>query len=179
MDDFDQVFQRATDETELLRTRKNDLYTFGATRLPYIFLAHSAINEGDTIVRRGEIQTEKPAIVFGGDQQSRFEGFEEEGHEELKLLFMRAFRMPNLNVHNQDMHLEVVSKELEALGDKFMHELDRENDSRTAVIRGPEDLWGISLLIYAGEMTRRSAPGNMKDIMEREQLGGPGSDFQF
>lgn len=85
--------------------------------------------------------------------------------------------MPNLNVQNQDMHLDVVSKELEELGDQFMNDLDRENDSRTAVIRGPEDLWGISLLIYAGEMTRRSAPGNMKEIMEREQRGGSGLQF--
>jgi hypothetical protein len=177
MEHFDQLFLRATDETQLLRTRKNDLYTFGATSLPYIFLAHSAINEGDTIVRRGEIQTEKPAILFGGDQQSHFEGFEEEGHEELRVLFMRAFKMPNLNVQNQDMHLDVVSKELEELGDQFMNDLDRENDSRTAVIRGPEDLWGISLLIYAGEMTRRSAPGNMKEIMKREQRGGSGLQF--
>ncbi len=35
------------------------------------------------------------------------------------------------------------------------------------VIEGPEDLWGLSLLIYAAEMTQRSAPGNFRDIAER------------
>jgi len=177
MENFDQLFLRATEQTRLLRTRKNDLYTFGSTRLPYVFPAPSAINAGDTIVRRGEIQTERPAIVLGGNEQSRFKGFEEDGHEGLQVLFMRAFRMPNLSVQNQAMRLEVISRELEAIGEDFMNDLDRENDSRTAVIQGPEDLWGLSLLIYAGEMTRRSAPGNLKDLMERGPQGGQGFGF--
>jgi hypothetical protein len=172
MENFEERWARATDKTHLHRTRKHDLYTFGATRLPYIFLAESAINVGDTIVRRGEISTEKPAIFLGGSQSPRFEGFQDsEEDQKDQLLFARAFRFPGLNVQNQHMQMELVAREASALCDELMSELDDQRDSRTAVIEGPEDLWGLSLIFYAAQMTSRSAPGNMREMMERG--GGP------
>jgi hypothetical protein len=168
---FEDRWLRAKDGTKLHRTRQTDLFTFGTTALPYIFIASSAINTGDSVLRRGELKTEKPAIIWGGGEsspESRFNGFEdEEGDSADQVLFARAFRFPNLNVNNQGMKLEVVSREIQQLSDELMTDLDSNGDRRTAVIEGPEDLWGLSLLIYAAEMTQRSAPGNMRDIAER------------
>lgn len=169
-EDFEQRWLRAKDGTTIHRRRKNDLYTFGTTALPYIFIASSAINTGDSIIRRGEMKTEKPAIIWGGGQPEteRFSGFENEGEEgQDQILFARAFRFPDLQVQNKGMELEVVTRELHSLSDELMGDLDSDSDSRTAVIEGPEDLWGLSLLIYAAEMTQRSAPGNFRDIAER------------
>lgn len=173
MEDFEQRFLRAQEGTSLHRTRQNDLYTFGSTRLPYVFLGSSAINAGDTVIRRGEIRTEKPTLFLGGNPQSEFEGFEEEGDDpSTPMLFARAFQMSGLNVHNDGMTLEVVEREVRSVVDGTLEEMDRQGDRRTAVVEGPEDLWALSLLIYAGEMTQRSAPGNVKDLLERNQQIG-------
>ena len=173
MESFDERWARAFDQTRLHRTRKHDLYTFGATRLPYIFLAESSINTGDTIVRRGEISTDKPAILLGNAEGPRFEGFQDgDGDQRDQLLFARAFRFPGLNVQNQSMHMDIVARDMSALCDELMAELELKRDSRTAVIEGPEDLWGLSLIFYAAKMTSRSAPSNMRDFMERGELPG-------
>ena len=167
---FEDRWMRAKEGTQLHRTRQTDLFTFGTTALPYVFIASSAINTGDSILRRGELKTEKPAIIWGGgesSESSRFSGFEEEGENVNQVLFARAFRFPNLQVNNQGMQMEVLSREIRQLSDEIMSELDANGDRRTAVIEGPEDLWGLSLLIYAAEMTQRSAPGNLRDIAER------------
>ena len=168
MESFDNRWARASEQTRLHRTRKHDLYTFGATRLPYIFLAESAINTGDTVIRRGEISTDKPAIILGHGDAPQFEGFQDSNNDERdQILFARAFRFSGLNVQNQGMQMDIVARETAALCDELMEELDSNRDSRTAIIEGPEDLWGLSLIFYAAKMTSRSAPGNMRDIMER------------
>lgn len=170
MESFEERWARARDQTVLHRTRKSDLYTFGTTALPYVFIGSSAINSGDTVMRKGEIKTEKPALFLGGQESpnARFNGFEDEGEEQQDpLLLARAFRFPNLQVHNKDMTMEVVERELNEMSEILQRDLELGRDRRTAVIEGPEDLWGLSLLIYAGEMTQRSAPGNVRDMLER------------
>ena len=110
---FDQRWARAQDKTIIHRTRKNDLYTFGATALPYTFVARSAINPGDSIIRRGEVKTEKPALFLG----------EAKSKTVLRVFPMRAslgmlsclpelFAFPNLNVSNSGMSMEVVTREI-------------------------------------------------------------------
>jgi hypothetical protein len=165
---FEQRWARAQVDTKIHRSRKHDLYTFGSTALPYFFIAKSSINSGDSIVRRGEVKTEKPTLFFGGNNGSHFDGFSDNDEQNGDaMLFSRAFRFPNLNVANQGMSMEVVSRENHDLCDEMMHDLDLQRDSRTAVIEGPEDLWALSLLIYASQMTQRSAAGNVKDILDR------------
>lgn len=166
---FEQRWSRAQVDTKIHRTRKHDLYTFGSTALPYYFIAKSSINAGDSIVRRGEVKTEKPTLFFGGNSGGHFDGFSDQDEEQSSnaLLFSRAFRFPNLNVANQGMSMEVISRENHDLCDEIMRDLDQQRDSRTAVIEGPEDLWALSLLLYASQMTQRSAAGNVKDILGR------------
>lgn len=178
MDQFEQKLRLAQQQTEILRTRKSDLFTFGTTRLPYVFLAESLINQGDTIIRRGEINTEKPSLILG-DNLPSFEGFsdDEADHKQMSFVFGRGFQFPSLSYQNQSMQMEVVAKELHALSDEIQEELEQQRDSKTAVIQGPEDSWAFSLLIYAGEMTRRSAPGNIKDMMDRNKFNDDGFGF--
>ena len=178
MEQFEQKLRLAQEQTKILRTRKSDLFTFGTTRLPYAFLAESLINQGDTVIRRGEINTTKPSLIMGEDLPT-FEGFSDDDgdHKQMSFVFGRGFQLPSLNFQNQSMELEVVSKELKALSDQIQNKLDREHDSKTAVISGPEDSWAFSLLIYAGEMTRRSAPGNIKDMMDRGKFNHDGLDL--
>lgn len=171
-EDLESKFKYALEHSVIHRTRKSDLYTFGTTKLPYTFIAKSSINEGDTIIRSGEIATEKPQLFFG-ENLPRFSGFgdEYEGREDdMSYLFGRMFHFPSLNYQNQGGNLEVVEKEFDRVIDEQQEILDNNQNYRTAIISGPEDCWALSLVIYASEMTKRSAPGNLKDMVDRQKF---------
>ncbi len=171
------AFEFASKNTHILRERKNTLYTFGSTRLPYIFCAESTINEGDTVVRKGEINVDKPQIILPG-QEASFEGFEfetESGEtvsgEELRMIFMaRGVSFPNMRYKNSGMDIRVVEEQKEQVLDKYQKYLEQEHDTRTGLLAGPDEFWTVSLMLYAGNQIARSGPDNLKEIIERMEL---------
>ena len=73
--DLEQKWEKALAQTEIVRFKISYLSTFETTTIPYIFLAESTVNLGDTIVRRGRILLHKPEIILPEDMP-QFEGFE-------------------------------------------------------------------------------------------------------
>jgi len=57
-------WEKALKMTEIVRPRVQPLATFEATQIPYIFLAESLVNHGDTVIRKGEITIDKPSIIL-------------------------------------------------------------------------------------------------------------------
>ncbi|MBN2712939.1 MAG: hypothetical protein JXR97_11000, partial [Planctomycetes bacterium] len=94
-----EALQYAAQKSTIVRERKNLLYTFGSTRLPYVCLSESPKNQGDIIVRRGEVTAEPPAIAMPGHELS-FEGFdfdhgnEEEGEDVTHVMLARRIQIP-------------------------------------------------------------------------------------
>ena len=70
-----ELWEKALKQTRVIRPRVQALETFKATRLPYVALSASLINPGDTVVRKGDILVEKPAIILPFNLP-QFEGFE-------------------------------------------------------------------------------------------------------
>ena len=68
-------WEKALKYTKIIRPRPKDLLTFEATEVPYIFLSESLVNLGDTVVRKGQIMVEKPAIILPSNMP-QFEGFD-------------------------------------------------------------------------------------------------------
>ncbi|MBI4711459.1 MAG: hypothetical protein HY767_03240, partial [Candidatus Omnitrophica bacterium] len=68
-------WEKALKSTEIIRPRVQPLQTFEATQIPYVFLAESAVNQGDTVVRKGEVTVDKPSIILPPNLP-QFEGFE-------------------------------------------------------------------------------------------------------
>ena len=156
---------RARKETKILRMRKNDLFTFGATRLPYVFLADSQANAGDVVVRRGEVTVDRAKILTLSDMP-QFEGFElEEGT--VPLLMSRGVHLPAMKYENRDKTLAVEGGPMERAVEKVVNLLDRESNTRTGVFIGPDDLWALCLVHYVGLMIVRSAPSNLGEFIER------------
>ena len=68
-------WENALKATKIIRPRAQNLQTFSDTDLSYIFLSKALVNAGDTIVRKGEVLVEKPAIVLPNNLP-QFEGFD-------------------------------------------------------------------------------------------------------
>jgi len=164
--DFPEALEFARAHTRVLRARKNLLYTFGATKLPYICLSRAEEDEGEIRIRRGLVTADRPKIAVPGLEDLRLEGFSweaKEGAAPLPVLLARRVGIaPGHYVHEASAE-KVERSSLEAVADRTLEELDRQNDIRTAVLSTPDPVWPLALLLYVGSQIVRSAPANIAE----------------
>lgn len=170
--DMSEAFELAKSGTEVLRARKNLLFTFGPTKLPYLCLSER--EGGDIAIRSGEITADRPAIAVPGEDW-KFEGFDMEGLDKdgmMPVFIARGVHMPPLAYTNSSGGERFERGELRAAIDRELERLEGAGDIRTGVIRAPEAVWKLSLLLYVGSQIARSAHSNVAEHFERLRLRG-------
>jgi hypothetical protein len=65
--------------------------------------------------------------------------------------------------------MNVVSESVGAIVDKINRQIDSQRDPLTAIIKGVEELWDVSLLKFTYELTRSSVSSNVAEL-ERSGL---------
>jgi hypothetical protein len=170
--DIQDSWEKALKQTEIIRPRVQPLFTFEATHLPYIFLAESILNMGDTVVRKGEIVVEKPAIVLP-NHLPQFEGFEFEkdfpSKEDFLTTFflVRGIKFPSLKYNNKTESLDIHEGRLKQAIEQYTHELQKKEDVATGLVIGPEDCWQFSVLIFICSQIMRQADGDIKKLFDK------------
>ena len=162
-------FAKALSETKIHRHRDTQLLTFGSTELPYIMLGESAVNIGDTVVRRGVVRVEKPQLILLRDPME-FEGFEYESNPSEASAFLALGRMasfPPGKYSNIEHRMEVFEGGLEKAIEHYDRRLDENDDGLTGLVTGPADFWALSLFVYVGKTVARSAPTDMNEMIRR------------
>ena len=169
--DIQEHWERALKNTEIVRPRVQPLLTFASTQLPYIFLAESSVNQGDSVIRKGEVLVEKPSLVLPSDFPL-LEGFELEDQSRLyqsmltDFLFVRGVRFPSLKYNNKTHSLDIHEGKLTAAIEHFSKILQREENVSTGLIIGPEDSWQFSILIFICMQVQRSAATDIQRLLE-------------
>ncbi len=160
--EMEEAFKLAQADTKFIKVRKNLLYTFGATRLPYICLSQSSDNAAMVTVRTGEVTADKPQIALPGEMFS-LEGFDHDDSgdesEGLSVLLARRISMPPSKYVNR---ADSTVKENGTLADaihRYMNRLENENDVRTGIISAGAGLGPVHIIVCW-------------------EAGGPGSPFQ-
>jgi len=167
--DIEELWDRALKNTEVVRSRVQGLSTFEATAIPYIFLAESSLNSGDTLVRKGQVMVEKPALILPSPQLEGFEfgdtlPFSDDSV--LNFLLVRGVRFPSLRYRHEFSSLDVRDGSLQE-GIKFYNEqLQKREDVHTGLVVGPEDAWQFSVLILVGGIVIRQAEGDLKRLID-------------
>jgi len=170
--DIEEKWERALEKTEILHSRLRGLLTFEATDLPYVFLGESVVNVGDTIVRKGKIVVDKPLLVLP-PHYPQFEGFDFEenlksnGDKIRTFLLLRGLSFHSLKYTNEISSLEIQEGSLEKASKKIKLDLECKEDVHTGLILGPEDCWQFSIMIYTGSLMSKSAPEDIKKILEK------------
>jgi len=163
-------WEKATKETKILKFRLPNLLSFEATTLPYISLAESSINTGDTVVRKGKVVVQKPLIILPPNLP-QFEGFEFEEDYHLnsdeirRFLLMRGVSFPSLKYHNETYNVDIYEGCLKKAIEYFSLQMEKKEDVNSGLIVGPEDYWQFSVLIYVAALTSRSAPEDFRKIL--------------
>jgi len=165
------MWEKALRNTEILRPVIQGLKTFRETILPYIFLGESGINLGDSIIRKGTVVVEKPAIILPPDSP-QFEGFEfeKEMHMEKEslnnFLFLRGVRFPSLKYNNKTSYLDIYEGSLKKAIKFYSDRLEKVENTNTGLITGPEDCWQLSVLIFICSQVIKAMPGDIKKMLE-------------
>lgn len=170
--DIHESWEKALKFTEIVRPRVQPLATFEATQLPYIFLAESAVNHGDTVVRKGEVTVDKPSIILP-PYMPQFEGFEFDkkfsGVEDYLTTFLlvRGIKFPSMKYENKVNSLEIHEGKLAQAIDQYSRMLQKQENLTTGLVIGPEDCWQFSTLIFVCSQALRSAEGDIRRIFDR------------
>ncbi len=173
--DFNDAIELARSETRIVKSRKNLLYTFGPTKLPYVCLCDS--QDGCVYIHDGEVTTDKPHIAIPG-QEMGFEGFDMDGVEEegmIPVLIARGVRMPPAKYVNKNEEKRIFRGNITDAIDSEMERLGKSDDIRTGIICAPESVWKLSVLLYVGTQVARSAESNVNEHLERLFLRGGGN----
>ena len=172
--DIEQLWEKAQKKTEVVRGRVKGLSTFASTKVPYIFLAESVVNEGHIVIRKGKILIERPLILLPEDLP-QFEGFDFEEDLDIEqgaiqmFFLMRGIRFPSLKYNNTVHSLDLEESSLARSVEKYKKQLERKENVNTALVLGPEDCWQFSILLYMASLAGRCAKNDIINLMDRSQ----------
>ena len=166
-----EIWEKAVKKTEIVRPRVMPLSTHSVTHLPYVCLSESAVNTGDTVVRRGEITVEKPMIVLL-QNMPQFEGFDFEKemnvNEDLfkSFLLVRGVQFPAMKYNNKSYSVDVFEGGLSKAIEHHKSLLQQHENVHTGLVAGPEECWQFSVVLFICSQIMRSADGDLKRLLD-------------
>ncbi|MCR4336225.1 MAG: hypothetical protein NUV91_00240 [Candidatus Omnitrophica bacterium] len=169
--DIQKAWERALKQTEIVRSRVQLLKTFQETPVPYILLAESSINHGDTVVRKGEVILERPSLILPPNLP-QFQGFEFDEQNKtdqdafINFLLVRGVHFPSLRYNNQTYALDVFEGGLDKAIRYYSEQQQQSEDVLTGLIAGPEDCWQFSLLIYICSQIVKNANHDIRRLLD-------------
>ena len=177
MDIADERIIEAVKKTQVLRPPKQMLDTFGITDIHYYLVTepvYTDFTEDDyeTVIREGRVITQRPRVVTPY-YLSRLEGFSEEANKYFK--FLRHSLGPNTpgilySYRNQPTGLSIMPGRLTAVVDRVNSSINESGERLTAIIKGEDSLWDVSLLKFIYELTQNSLKGNIAQLQSKGLL---------
>jgi len=170
--DIEKAWEKALKYTEIIRPRVEPLHTFKTTHLPYIFLAESSVNEGDCVVRKGEVLVEKPSIILPPDSP-QLDGFDfkdvslRQQDTIISFFLVRGIGFPSMKYNNKTYSLDIFEGRLSQAIEKHTHELQKAENVTSGLVIGPEDCWQFSVLIFVGMQILRSTDNDIRKLMNK------------
>jgi len=158
--------KHALDQTELIRAPRRELDTFGSSVIDYYVVTELVGNL--SVVRDGKVIAERPKIVTPA-YLVNVEGFSEQAK---KYISMMARERPYesgifYRYKNEPGGMNIVSEPIKQVIDKLSSQLEEQHNPLSTIIKGVEELWDVSLLMFIYELTNKSARTNMAEFNRR------------
>ncbi len=160
------IWAKTIRATEVLRLPKHSIATFGPTNLYYYCL--SSLGVSSTRIRKGTVFAERPKIITPEHFRDIFDGFMPEAREFANTLLESMgdkLRALGYNFRHELQNVEIASKALPDTWKSVNQDLG--SHPLTAVVRGPDDQWQVSLMKLTLEVISTSFPMNVKELEER------------
>ena len=169
-DAYNNEIEYALSHTRLVRTPQQKLNTFGVTNVHYYLLTEPMDSVNETRIREGRVIAEKPRIVTPDYFMNAFEGFGDDAARQAQELIRRYGFDPDIleyQYRNEMGESWILSEDIGQVVLKISGKIDEEKDPMAAILRGPDDVWQVSLMMFITDMTRSSVPGNVADFNRR------------
>jgi hypothetical protein len=118
-----------------------------------------------SIVREGRVLAARPKIVTPV-YLINVEGFSGPAKRYIEMMAQKHPHEPGIfyTYKNEAGEMNVVSQPVTELVDKINQRIDSRNDPLSAVIKGVEEMWDVSLLKFTFELTRSSVQRNFSEM---------------
>ena len=177
MRDYDGDLRRLMDaaaRTEVIRAPRQLLLTFGVTTLDYYVITEPSYSEvipgpPEAVVRQGRVAAQRPTVVTPG-YMSRLNGFGDDAYRYFGDL-ARQFgpNSPGLlySYSNEPGEMNIVEGTSRDVAERINSRLTSDDKALSAVIRGVDELWDVSLLKFIFEYTMASISANVDELGSR------------
>ncbi len=180
-DSDDERIEQAILNTQVLRAPKQMLATFGTTNVSYYMVTQPTYGElfegeQETVVRKGRVLAERPRVVTPA-YLLNLEGFSEHARRYLEMVMgEHGPHAPGLfyGYKNEPSEMNIVTLDLESVVRHLQADLDREGGTLSAIVKGVDDLWDVSLLKFIFEMTSNSVRSNVFEMGSKGLLSVDG-----
>ena len=164
--EIDDKIKYALEHTELIRAPQQELATFGSSVIDYYVVTE--LVGSVSVIRDGKVTAERPQIVTPS-YLINVEGFSDQAK---KYIMMMSREHPQeagvfYRYKNEPRGMDVVSEPIEQVIDKLKSQIEKQHASLSTIIKGVEELWDLSLLMFIYEITRRSVRNNMAEFQSR------------
>jgi len=164
--EIDKRIKYAMEHTELIRPPQQHLATFGTTTLNYYVV--TGLAENLSVVRDGKVLAEKPRIVTPS-YLVRLQGFSEEARKYIATMAREHPDEPGVfyRYKNQPREMNVISESIRQVIDNLNARIEDEHNPLSTIIKGVEELWDVSLLMFIYHLTRKSLHSNVAEFRNR------------
>ncbi|MFP3898404.1 MAG: hypothetical protein ACLFVD_03750 [Dehalococcoidia bacterium] len=164
--ELDDRTRYALEHTELVRAPRRELDTFGSSVIDYYVVTELVGNV--SVVRDGRVLAERPRIVTPA-YLVNVEGFSEQAK---RYIAMMAGARPHesgifYRYKNEPRGMNVVSEPIGQVINKISAQIDEQRNPLSTIIKGVEELWDVSLLMFIYELTNRSLRTNISEFDRR------------
>jgi len=166
MMETDDRVRYALENTELIRGPQQNLATFGSSVVDYYVVTELVGNL--SVVRDGKVVAERPRIVTPA-YLVNVEGFSDQAR---RYIAMMARDHPHdsgifYRYKNEPKGMNVVSEPIRQVISKLSSQIEEEHNPLSTIIKGVEELWDVSLLMFIYELTTKSVRTNVAEFSRR------------
>ncbi len=157
------------EHTELIRAPRQELATFGSSIIDYWVVTELVGNV--SVVRDGRVIAEPPRIVTP-TYLVNAEGFSDQARRYLNMIAGEHPDEPGVfyRYKNEPKGMNIVSEPIKGVINKLTSQIEEQHNPLSTIIKGVEELWDVSLLMFIYELTRRSVKTNVAEFHKRGLL---------
>lgn len=176
----DDKIKKVLEKTQILKRPKKLLSSFESTTVHYYILTvpmylefEGKSPDSETVIREGSITWMKPKLITPS-YILRVEGFSEEAKKALEMLSRQdddlALILYSLKLKKDYERMDIVSNSLAKVAKKLSSEIDERKDQFSAIIRGVDEFWDVSLSKFIQELILESAFFSQFPDLEKKSI---------
>ncbi len=185
---IEEKIKYAIENTEVLKHPSKLLESFDDTTIHYYILTvpmyldfEGRSTESETVVREGRIICQKPKLITPS-YMLRVEGFSSEARKAFEMLAEEdsdlAMILYGFKFRRDCEKMSIVSNSLESIARKILRDIEKRKDVRSAVIKGVDEFWDVSLSKFVQEMVDNSIRNSqVPDLVKNRSISMGRSGF--